>query len=456
MKRSQPSGFHESTVKHQKTDPEHISNLPSSLNAPVSPPRRRTTDKGRKGPNNGQRDSAAQIEDESARHNDNGPSLAAVEAGEVQVSDPLALFSSRLAKAAAARPAISNHPRLSIPDWVDLYLRNQHPHGHHFVIHQHDHPVAGPHYDLRLQFSETSSLSWAIMYGLPGNPNSRRLNRNATETRVHCLWNHLIETGSAKTGSMIIWDTGEYSILPYQPAPQLPETDESSSDSESSVRSHERPSESEKLREAFQNRKIRLRLHGTRLPPNYTISLRLSTEEDNAAWSRSTPRKRRRRTAPSPTSTPSTSPSPPEGPSREPSIAMHETLADNDHDGCDSASASDDDEAIDEQTRLTNAYPGATNSIGSIHQRRWFITLDRANSGFEPRNQPGDRKKTWVRKRADDEGEGEGRLLGFEPFYVRGPEVERSVVTGRTGYEVLRDEGVEGFVPRRGWRAVLD
>jgi tRNA G46 methylase TrmB len=26
------------------------------------------------------------------------------------------------------------------------------------------------------------------MYGLPGDPNSRRLNRNATETRVHNLW----------------------------------------------------------------------------------------------------------------------------------------------------------------------------------------------------------------------------------------------------------------------------
>jgi len=50
------------------------------------------------------------------------------------------------------------------------------------------HPVAGVHYDLRLQISQTSSVSWACMYGLPGNPNSRRLNRNATETRVHNVW----------------------------------------------------------------------------------------------------------------------------------------------------------------------------------------------------------------------------------------------------------------------------
>lgn len=77
---------------------------------------------------------------------------------------------------------------MPINEWKDLYSRNEHPHGRHFVIHQHDHPVAGPHYDLRLQFSESSSLSWAIMYGLPGHPNSQRPNRNATETRVHRLW----------------------------------------------------------------------------------------------------------------------------------------------------------------------------------------------------------------------------------------------------------------------------
>lgn len=118
----------------------------------------------------------------------NSLSLAAVEAGPVKVDDPMQLFSARLA--AAARP-LSTSPegnRLSIDDWTNLYSRNGHENGCHFVIHQHDHPIAGPHYDLRLQFSESSSLSWAIMYGLPGNPNSCRMNRNATETRVHCLW----------------------------------------------------------------------------------------------------------------------------------------------------------------------------------------------------------------------------------------------------------------------------
>ena len=46
--------------------------------------------------------------------------------------------------------------------------------------------------------------------------------------------------------------------------------------------------------------------------------------------------------------------------------------------------------------------------------------------------------------------------MGFEAFFVRGRDVERSVVTGRTADEVMVDEGVEGFVGRKGWRAVLE
>jgi hypothetical protein len=104
--------------------------------------------------------------------------------------------------------------------------------------------------------------------------------------------------------------------------------------------------------------------------------------------------------------------------------------------------------------RLHNAYPGAVNDIGSVHQRRWFIGLDRVGCGFVREMQKDSSLRTarrrWVR-RVDKRS---GELTGFETFYVRGPEVERSVVTGRVGGDVLRDEGVEGFVPRRGWRAV--
>lgn len=113
---------------------------------------------------------------------------------------------------------------------------------------------------------------------------------------------------------------------------------------------------------------------------------------------------------------------------------------------------SDDDTDI--KIQKNNAYPGSFNTIGSIHQRRWFLGLDRANSGFEPtRKANGDaksNKRIWTRKMID------GRLGGFEPFYVRGPEVERSVVTGRLGQDVLEDEQVEGFQPRKGWRPVLN
>ena len=110
------------------------------------------------------------------------PSVAAIEAGEAQVKDHFEHFSHRLSHHTKPNATLSHHA------FKQLYRRSQQPCGRHFVIHQHDHPVAGVHYDLRLQINETSSISWAIMYGLPGNPNSRRLNRNATETRVHNIW----------------------------------------------------------------------------------------------------------------------------------------------------------------------------------------------------------------------------------------------------------------------------
>lgn len=116
-------------------------------------------------------------------------STAAIESGAVIVQDHLSRFSELLEKASIPFSKTPELPRLSIPDYRKLYESNAgSQHGAHFVIHQHDHPIAGTHYDLRLQINETSSVSWAIMYGMPGNPNSTRLNRNATETRIHSLW----------------------------------------------------------------------------------------------------------------------------------------------------------------------------------------------------------------------------------------------------------------------------
>jgi len=154
-------------------------NTPTSLRASISPPPpriKRTKLRGL-GPSDEQHGETPT------------PNLAAIEAGRAQIPNHLAHFSTHLSPLVRPVPDTSSQPpRLSMHAWKNLYIRNQHPQGRHWVIHQHDHPVAGVHYDLRLQLSETSSISWAIMYGLPGSVNSRRLNRNATETRVHNLW----------------------------------------------------------------------------------------------------------------------------------------------------------------------------------------------------------------------------------------------------------------------------
>ena len=92
------------------------------------------------------------------------PKLAAVEAGEISVDDPFSFFSSRLLE--TSRPCVPGILRVSYHAWWELYQRNLHPQGRRLVVHQHDHPVAGTHYDLRLQCNSTSSISFTIMYGL--------------------------------------------------------------------------------------------------------------------------------------------------------------------------------------------------------------------------------------------------------------------------------------------------
>lgn len=192
MKRANAAEVEGPFLKHQ--DKSWTAGPPTSLTARVSPPRsRRTTkcgsnDKSSRLVLDGRAVAGSQARvnaTEEAVH-DVSPTTAAVEPGEVGIRDPVSFFSAKLLQ--AARPEIAGVPRLSHGDWLEIYNRNQNPRGRHFVIHQHDHPVAGTHYDLRLQCNASSSISWACMYGLPGDPNSRRLNRNATETRVHNLW----------------------------------------------------------------------------------------------------------------------------------------------------------------------------------------------------------------------------------------------------------------------------
>jgi hypothetical protein len=508
------------------------------------------------------------------------PSTAQVEAGIEEVVDHVAFFSEKLS--AFTLPP-SSLPRLSHVDWLELYDRNQSSSGHHFVIHQHDHPVAGTHYDLRLQINATSSISFAIMYGLPGDPNSKRLNRNATETRVHCLWNHLIETASPQTGTMLIWDTGEYEVLQRVQAASNAQSDtEIDSDPDSSFQSHFMPvSEPEKLASAFSSRKIRLRLHGTRLPKGYTLYIRLTKENDRSQQPKAPAFKRRRkapdvdkRSRAARSNTPPSSSSPssaddrslsPDRPSdstdntqatrnpthrrlrrnvsslkrraspppqtrravdpttldiklqhSEPVEAdppWHEQRApadqrDTKHAPVDEVAAASKSTADDtenereqEQIRLQNAYPGATNSVNSIHQRKWYLSLDRTLSGFlsipTPSRVPNHHAKTYwvpvgslssphsseidtepaqtapVSIRIDADGavmpqngirmDKQQRLLkvnknahGFTRFHVLGREHERSIVTGRLAADILSDEGVERYVPRGLWRAVVE
>jgi hypothetical protein len=367
------------------------------------------------------------------------PTLAAVEAGRAKINDHLAYFRSHLAKASRITPP--EFPRLSIPSFLSLYQSNQHQHGHHFVIHQHNHPRAGVHYDLRLQFSESSSMSFAVPKGLPGNPNSRSIGRMAIETRVHNYWNHLIESASSKTGSLLIWDTGTYEVLSRKkkqngkkraiPSPQTTDDESDDSDSDPEAPKPTRPDEhdihdNEKLIAAFQTRYIRIRLHGTKLPKNYTIILRLP---DNETTKRPTARRKSRKSPKTHMTSAISTDS-----EDEPNIQREEQNQEQDLD-------TDTDTDEDTETRFHNAYPGSTNDIGSIHQRHWFLMLDRQSSGFVL-DQSGGGKGKWVR--TPDGG-------GVEPFFVRGRDHERSVVTGRLARDVECDEGVESFVGRGGW-----
>ncbi|KAL2439050.1 hypothetical protein ABEF95_015698 [Exophiala dermatitidis] len=545
---------------------------PASLNRSISPPltsRRHREDRDR-GERQGSSSNSSRTSRTFTPPNPTGKSdTAAVEAGEIEIEDHVSFFSSKLL--AARRPEIEGQPRVSHEQWLELYQRNLTDRGHHFVIHQHDHPIAGTHYDLRLQCNATSSVSFAIMYGLPGDPNSKRLNRGATETRVHNLWNHLIETASHETGTMLLWDTGEYTVIPYESSGskgnRSKTTTGSSTDSDSEADAADgsnTESEPMKLHRAFQNRKIKLRLNGIRLPKNYTISLRLNPEDDRVGQPQP-PAFKRRRTNPNlnanipvlprrrrtvtraqvETSSDSSRPASPDHPypdsadevearqhqqprmtrlprtnSTVPSLhrlaspprlsrAKSNTIGNSEANGLQNASspltptkpeakpnpspspagfklsksannAGNGNTTLDEdaQIRLNNAYPGATNSINSIHQRRWFLSLDRAASGFHPTNETAFGRRIWERAPAASNHSVVGRkrsdycqvlvdpkpetetapdnLAGFEPFYVLGRDFETSVLTGRKAADVARDEGLVGFRPRGGWRAVTD
>lgn len=403
-----------------------------SLSRDISPP---LASKKRKVLKISLKDNPPALQTNSHYDTNNDPALAAVEAGRAKIEDHLTYFKHHLAK--ASKDITVEGPRLSIGEFAALYRNNQHRHGHHFVVHQHNHPRAGVHYDLRLQFSATSSVSWALPKGLPGNPNSRQLGRMAIETRVHTLWNNLIESASMKTGSLLIWDTGTYTVLPRQkdelelPSPQTTD-DESDVDEGMTTKARDGKHENEKLFESFRSRHIRLRLHGNRLPKDYTITMRLPSNNNISQR----PAARRRENKPTARSRrPSHTSDSDNAPPTTVNVDQDEVPVDD----------LDTDSEEDAQTRTQNAYPGSHNTIGSIHQRRWFALLDRQSSGFESVG------GKWTRRLLPN-----GEQGGFEPFVVRGREVEKSVVTGRLARDVESDEGCWGYVGRGGWKSIED
>jgi hypothetical protein len=261
--------------------------------------------------------------------------------------------------------------------------------------------------------------------------------------------NHLIETASHSTGTMLIWDTGEYSVLPHRDSPI-----DSDIESDDDERGSSTLTDSERLHHAFQQRKIRLRLHGARLPAGYTLVIRADKDYFPMQQPKKPARKRPRK-APKPASRQVLEPSSSQASDGdEPQLrrkhveSLHRIASpprklDTNEDV--HAASEEEFEAI----RLTNAYVGATNDIGSVHQRKWYLSMDRASSGFVPVQDKRTGIKTWTRKRGLD-----GTLRGFEKFWVMGREVEHSVVTGRLAKDIMKDEGVEGYVPRGLWRPV--
>lgn len=196
-----------------------------------------------------------------------------------------------------------------------------------------------------------------------------------------------------------------------------------------------------------QQRKIRLRLQGTRLPKDYTVLLRMDKKTDFARPIRNGP-KRRRRTARS-------SQQPPQ-PSSTSNSDADDTVEAVDPQVSEKLHGDHSGNEMDVDIQKNNAYPGSSNTIGSIHQRKWYLSLARENSGFERSNVSSgyenstSKQRVWKRKPTRD------GALGFDVFYVRGPEIERSIVTSRRGQDVLHDEEVADFQPRKGWKAILN
>lgn len=248
---------------------------------------------------------------------------------------------------------------------------------------------------------------------------------------------------------MLVWDGGVYEVLPRRKG-DGPEMDPGSAEGSQSSgwgevekgegKGENRDdaegmvSENSKLVEAFGRRKIRIRLHGARLPEGYTLDMFVAPGSQHLREPRATVRRKKRRVV-------KVMETCSEGEESDAAMPVADAVA------AEWALEWERKEHEKRQVRRVNAYQGAENTIGSLYQRKWFLCLDREGSGFCK----ADRDGVWERRKSEG-----GVLEGFEPFYVRGVEEERSVVTGMKAEHVMRDSGIVGFARRKGWGAILD
>ena len=225
------------------------------------------------------------------------------------------------------------------------------------------------------------------------------------------------------------------------------DTDDETSGKSTSLQENSTLSDSEKLDHAFRRRHIRLRLHGTRLPEGYTLSLRLPSANDTSGKQPGKPRyKRQRRASPAKleaeaeTTDEDSRPYPATRARHVPNAAYLEDDESGEAQGASTASGGEEDEMI----RANNAYPGSHNTIGSIHQRKWFMSLDKQNSGFTKSSGTG----RWTRS--------EIQPGGWDAFFVKGRDYERSIVTGRLAADVMKDEKIEMYKGRKMWRPIME
>lgn len=244
---------------------------------------------------------------------------------------------------------------------------------------------------------------------------------------------------------MLVWDAGFYEVLPRRGGEEPGRDPGSAEGSQSSGseevgkgerRGVEEVSENSKLVEAFERRKMRIRFHGARLPEGYTLDMFVAPGSRHPHEPRPAVRRKKRRV-----------------------VKVVETSSSGEEESDATLPVADAVDAewalewerkeIDKrEVRRVNAYPGAENTVGSLYQRKWFLCLDREGSGFYRAG----KNEIWQRR---NKLGGDG-LEGFEPFFVRGVEDESSVVSGMKAEQVMREAGVDGFVRRKGWKAIFD